>query len=65
MGNLYEAIIDRLEETKKETGFKDNDLIELINNQLSKDIISKKYEEITFVHFHWNFVFFCSCKKVF
>ncbi len=29
MGNLYEAIIDRLEETKKETSFKDNDLIEL------------------------------------
>jgi hypothetical protein len=29
MGNLYEAIIDRLEEVKKETSFKDNDLIEL------------------------------------
>ena len=29
MGNLYEAIIDRLEEAKKETSFKDNDLIEL------------------------------------
>ena len=29
MGNLYEAVIDRLEETKKETSFKDNDLIEL------------------------------------
>ena len=30
MGNLYEAIIDRLEEAKKETSFKDNDLIELV-----------------------------------
>lgn len=29
MGNLYEAIIDRLEEVKKEASFKDNDLIEL------------------------------------
>ena len=29
MGNLYEAIIDRLEEAKKDTSFKDNDLIEL------------------------------------
>ena len=29
MGNLYEVIIDRLEEAKKETSFKVNDLIEL------------------------------------
>ena len=29
MGNLYKAIIDRLEEAKKETSFKGNDLIEL------------------------------------
>jgi hypothetical protein len=29
MGNLYEVIIDKLEEVKKETSFKDNNLIEL------------------------------------
>ena len=29
MGNLYEAIIDRLEEAKKGASFKDNDLIGL------------------------------------
>ena len=29
MGNLYESIIDKLEESKKETSFKDDDLIEL------------------------------------